>query len=177
MMSSGRENPTFVDFVAARAASLERASWLLTGDRQLAEDLLQSTFCKVWPRWDRIQRTDQDPEAYVRRVLYTTYVSWWRRRSSHEASTPSFVDQERKSAQEFMDQSIDRTMLMAALAKLPPRQRAALVLRYFEDCTIQEASMLMEISTGSFSKHLARALTTLRQDALIDPGVEKVDQE
>lgn len=177
MVSSERDSPSFVEFVVARAASLERAAWLLTGDKQLAEDLLQSTFAKVWPLWHRIQRTDQDAEAYVRRVLYTTYVSWWRRRSWHEISAPNFCDRDWEDTQEFAERTIDRAMLMAALARLPARQRAALVLRYFEDCTIQEASILMGISTGSFSKHLSRALTALRHDTLIDPQVEKVERE
>lgn len=69
----------FEGFVAARSAALLRSAYLLTGDAALAEDLLQTSWAKVWPRWQALVR-EGDPEAYVRRVLYTTYATWWRRR-------------------------------------------------------------------------------------------------
>lgn len=73
------EPDDFAEFVAVRSPALLRAAWLLTGDAGRAEDLLQTALAKAWRRWTAVSAADS-PEAYVRRVLFTTYVSWWRRR-------------------------------------------------------------------------------------------------
>ncbi|GIF67483.1 hypothetical protein Ais01nite_55180 [Asanoa ishikariensis] len=79
---SGSPPDGFTEFVAARSDALLRSAWLLTGDTGRAEDLLQTVLATVWGRWPRIVAGGH-PEAYVRRVLFTTYISWWRRRWRH----------------------------------------------------------------------------------------------
>lgn len=75
-----KQQPTdFEDFVRARSAGLLRSAWFLTGDAGLAEDLLQTALAKAWRHWPRVMRAD-NPEAYVRQVIFTTYATWWRRR-------------------------------------------------------------------------------------------------
>jgi len=163
------EDPSFVGFVAARSSSLQRSAWLLTGDQHMAEDLLQASLAAVWPRWSQVVRHGGDAEAYVRKVLYTTYVSWWRRRSWHEKPTAEVM--ERRSGVDVAAQVANRTALTAALAVLPPRQRAAVVLRYYDDLTINQAAEVLGISAGSVTTHVARALTALRESGLLE-GME-----
>jgi DNA-directed RNA polymerase specialized sigma24 family protein len=78
----------FAQFVEARERALQRTAWLLTGDRGLAEDLVQAALVRTWPRWERIRRRD-DPEVYVRRVMVNTWATWARRKWRGERSTQS----------------------------------------------------------------------------------------
>ncbi|MGH3678740.1 MAG: sigma factor, partial [Natronosporangium sp.] len=90
MTADGQRVPDgFAEFVAVRSAALLRNAWLLTGDTGKAEDLLQTVLAKAWRRWPSIVDGGA-PEAYVRRALFTTYVSWWRRRwrAEHPAALP-----------------------------------------------------------------------------------------
>lgn len=166
------ERPSFDAFVVARSASLQRAAWLLTGDHHQAQDLLQASLAAVWPRWSRVVRHGGDGEAYVRKVLYTTYVSWWRRRSWHER--PDGQGTDRPSGVDVAAQVADRTALTAALTLLPPRQRAVLVLRFYEDLTIDQVADVLGISPGSVTTHAARGLATLRIGGLLE-GREGAD--
>lgn len=103
----------FADFVAARQDALLRTAWLLAGDWQSAEDLLQTVLMKMWPRWERVTQTG-DPEAYVRRVLLTTYLTWRRRRWHGEravAVVPDVV---------IPGDALAATDLRVALARLLP---------------------------------------------------------
>lgn len=156
----------FDDFVLARSSSLQRAAWLLTGDHHQAEDLLQAALATVWLRWSRVVRHGGDVEAYVRKVLYTTYVSWWRRRSWHER--PTGQDTDRPSGGDVAAQVVERTVLTAALAELPPRQRAVLVLRFYEDLTIEQVADVMGISASSVTTHASRGLAVLRAGGLLE---------
>ncbi len=81
----------FVQFVEARQRALQRTAWLLTGDRALAEDLVQTALARSWPRWERIRRRD-DPEIYVRRVMVNTWSTWYRRRSRGERPSETVLD-------------------------------------------------------------------------------------
>src|SRR6478609_11697455 len=83
---SAEEAPTFDVFVATRSRALWRSAWLLTGDDQKAEDLLQTALVKVWRRWSKIAK-DGSVEAYARRALVTTYTDWWRRKWTGEVPT------------------------------------------------------------------------------------------
>ena len=76
---------SFDDFVLARGDALWRGAWLLTGDAQMAEDLVQTALAKAWPKWDRVGPDGFEP--YVRRILFTTYASWWRRKWTGERPT------------------------------------------------------------------------------------------
>ena len=121
----------FEAFVAARSTALWRSAYLLTGDPQRAEDLLQTALVKAWRRWDKITRREA-AEAYVRAALVSTYTDWWRRRWNGEVSTGELP--ERATAVEATRVEVRRDVL-AALALLPRGQRAVVVLRYFDDLT------------------------------------------
>ncbi len=145
----------FDSFVAARGNALWRAAWLLTGDHQLAEDLVQTALAKSWRAWSRVG--PEGFEAYVRRVLFTTYVSWWRRKWRGER--PTEVLPETPVAAPDTDARND---LVAALAQLPRGQRAVVVLRYFEDLTERQTAEVLGISAGTVKSQCSRALTSLR---------------
>lgn len=87
-----RVDETFEAFVAARGQALWRTAWLLTGDHALAQDLVQTALAKAWPRFDRVVRSGGSFEAYVRRILVTTYATWWRRKWRGEQPTPELPD-------------------------------------------------------------------------------------
>ena len=149
----------FADFVSASSPRLLRTAYLLTHDRHAAEDLLQSTLAKTWVAWPRIVG---DPEPYVRRTLATTYVSWWRRRSSHEKPTDDVLDA--PAAAGTTDERVD---LWAALGRLPRRQRAVVVLRYWDDLPEAEVARALGCSVGTVKSQASKALAKLR----IDPGL------
>src|SRR3954469_11017067 len=116
----------FTDFVSAEQAALLRLAVLLTGDRGHAEDLVQTALMACYRHWPRITR-EGTPSAYVRRALVTTQISWRRRLSSTEQVMEQLPERLTVSAQEYEDDE-----LRDALRDLPPRMRAAVVLRYFE---------------------------------------------
>lgn len=148
----------FASFVAARGAALQRTAYLLTGDWALAEDLLQTALTKSYLAWSRIERSD--PEAYVRKVIATTYASWWRRRWRGEHPTEVLPD----TAAESWSRVDDRVALAAALARLPRRQRAVIVLRFHEDLTERAVADALGIAVGTVKSQTAKALATLRVD-------------
>lgn len=150
----------FSEFVAARGDALWRSAWLLTGERQLAEDLVQTALAKSWRQWRRVGADGFEP--YVRRVMYTTYVSWWRRKWRGERPT------ERLPEIGASDPDADaRHDLVAALGTLPRGQRAVVVLRYFEDLTVRQTAEALGISDGTVKSQAARALDTLRSSPLL----------
>ena len=125
----------FEEFVHARTPALTRTAYLLTGDAHLAEDLVQTALFKAARAWDRIQG---HPEPYVRRILYTQNVSWWRSRRQ----LPETALQEYNGPAQSADTDL-RLTLEQALARLTTRQRTVLVLRYFEDLTeVQTADVM-----------------------------------
>jgi RNA polymerase sigma-70 factor (sigma-E family) len=150
----------FREFVESRSTDLLRSAWLLTGDWHAAEDLVQSALIKTWPRWDGLIRKDR-PELYVRRVMLTTYLSWRKRRWTGE--TPVAAPPEPHGATDPTDLLDVRRSLCAGLAMLPPRQRAVVVLRYFDDLTEVDTAQAMGCSVGTVKTHASRALHTLRQ--------------
>jgi len=161
-----RAAPTFEEFVAARGRDLWRSAWLLTGDAQRAEDLVQTAMAKCWRRWDHIARSDA-VEAYVRRALVTTYTDWWRRRWTGELPTEVLPE---TAAPDRTALSDDRSVLLAALATLPRGQRAVLVLRYFDDLTEAQTADALGISVGTVKSQASRALATLRTSDLLTEG-------
>jgi RNA polymerase sigma-70 factor (sigma-E family) len=147
----------FDEFVATRSPALLRTAYLLTGDHGLAEDLLQTALAKCWFAWGRI---DGPPEPYVRRAMATTYATWWRRKWRAERPTGVLPERpaEPRSALE------DRDALWRALGALPRRQRAVVVLRYYEDLSEAETASALGISTGTVKSQAAKALAALRRD-------------
>jgi RNA polymerase sigma-70 factor (sigma-E family) len=149
----------FDEFVATRSTALLRTAYLLTGDHGLAEDLLQTALAKCWFAWSRI---DGPPEPYVRRALATTYATWWRRRWRGERPTGELPDRGHPPATAPVE---DRDALWRALGALPRRQRAVVVLRYYEDLSEAETAAALGISTGTVKSQSAKALAALRRDA------------
>ncbi len=150
----------FESFVALRSAPLLRTAYLLTRDHDLAEDLLQTALTKAWFAWDRIEG---DQTAYVRRILVTTWSSWWRRRWHGER--PSETVPETGAPAEGRDHD-----LWDALGRLPRRQRAVVVLRYYEDLSEADTADLLGIARGTVKSQLSKALATLRIDPALEGG-------
>jgi RNA polymerase sigma-70 factor (sigma-E family) len=160
----------FRAFVSARENALRRAAWLLTGDVDLAKDLVQTALMKSWPHWSKLA-SRAAAEAYVRRALITTYTSWWRRKWHSEV--PSDIPDVPGAA---LDLDLTNA-IRDALLSLPKGQRAAVVLRYFEDLTAVETAALLGCSVGNVKSQTSRALTKLRGNPrlanLMTEGVER----
>lgn len=157
-----QQNPDFREYVAARNGALLRVAYLLTGDRQDAEDLLQTALAKVYLAWPRI-RDKGAVDGYVRRVLVNTQTSFWRRRKVDE-----YPAEELPEVPTIRDATADcdlRDAMWAALARLPRRQRAMVVLRYYEDMTEVETAEVLGISVGAVKSGVSRAMAKLRADA------------
>ena len=153
----------FDAFVVSRSPGLLRTAYLLTGDQQRAEDLLQTALTKAWFAWRRIE---WEPEAYVRRIMATTSASWWRRRWTGETPTSEVPDTGAPSESEL---AAERSDLWRALLHLPPRQRAVVVLRYLEDRSEAETAHLLGCSPGTVKSQAAKALAKLRVDPALSP--------
>lgn len=167
---------TFRDFVANRSSALLKTAVLLSGgDRHAAEDLLQNALIKVAGRWNRID----EPEAYVRRILYRQQVSRWRLKwprrelsvaEPPETSGPAVPGTDASAAAEL------RIVMRGALARLTARQRTVLVLRYFEDLPEAEVARLLGCSVGTVRSTAHRSLARLRtlapELAALGPGHE-----
>jgi RNA polymerase sigma-70 factor (sigma-E family) len=150
----------FTRFVAERSARLLRTAWLLTGDAGRAEDLLQTALAVVWPKWKRIVDGGH-PEAYVRRVLVTKFLSWQRRHWRFEVPTESPPDPT-APAGEPDGRTADRDAIRRALAGLSRQQRAVVVLRYVEDLSVAETATTLGCSQATVRVQSGRALAALR---------------
>ncbi len=149
----------FRDLVLRESAGLLRTGWMLTGDRALAEDLLQTALVKTWPHWQRVSQ-DGTPVAYIRTVMVRTYASWAGRRWAGE--TPSAVLPEH-SADDWAITALDeRDYLARALAQLPRRQRAVVILRYYLDYSEQQTAEALKCSVGTVKTQASRGLARLR---------------
>jgi RNA polymerase sigma-70 factor (sigma-E family) len=155
------EEASFLEYVRADTAALSRAAFLLTADRQLAEDLVQETLLRVVGRWRRIVAAG-DPRPYVRRVMYHQHVSLWRRSRTRLVPVVEPPDRQVPDPAESSDVAL---LVHAALARLAPRQRAVLVLRYFEDRTERETAEIMGCRVGTVKSHTRQALARLRSMA------------
>ncbi|WP_239543159.1 SigE family RNA polymerase sigma factor [Micromonospora terminaliae] len=136
---------------------LLRVAFLLTGDRHAAEDLLQEVLEQVYVRWRRVQGS---PEAYARRALVNRSINRWRRRARRPEQSLGRHDE---VARDHADAVALRGVVVAALRALPPRQRAAVVLRYLEDVSVTDVAAAMGCSQGAVKSHAARGLARLRE--------------
>lgn len=149
----------FREFVLARGPALSRTAYLLTGDHQHAEDLLQQALAKTAAHWRRVV-AGGNPEGYVRRAMVNERTSWWRRRRYIEAggealgAGPALPD--------AADSVVRRMALAGALRALPPRQRAVLVLRFFADLTEAQTAAELGVSVGTVKSQTHQALARLR---------------
>lgn len=159
MASRDLREEEFREFVAARSGALLRTAYLLAGDWATAEDLLQTALTKTYLAWKRLGGIEA-VEPYARRVMINTSTSWWRRRWHGER--PTEVLPERAGVDEI-EQQLDRDLLWRHLNALPARQRAVLVLRFYEDMSEAQTAALLDISPGTVKSQTSRALTTLRK--------------
>jgi RNA polymerase sigma-70 factor (sigma-E family) len=153
-----RDEVAFTSFVTAQWPGLLRTAFLLTGDHQLAEDLAQTTLTKVYVAWPRITRMDH-PGAYARKVMVNQATSWWRRRSATELPADLAYGE---ASQEGFDESVAQSCTVwDAVLRLPRRQRAVVVLRYYQDLTIPEIASALDMADGTVKSHLNAAKQTL----------------
>lgn len=146
----------FDDFVRTRSKALLRVAYLLTGNRHTAEDLLQEVLEQICVRWRRI---DGAPEAYARRALVNRSSNRWRRLVRRPEAPLGDLDPGRP---DHADRVVVRDAVVLALRDLPPRQRAAVVLRYLDDLSITEAAAALGCSEGTVKSNAARGLERLR---------------
>ncbi|MEV0567252.1 SigE family RNA polymerase sigma factor [Dactylosporangium sp. NPDC050588] len=159
----------FREFVRARLPRLSRAAYLLAGGHAQAEDLIQAALIKTATHWSKVSRAG-DPEAYVRKILYHEHVRSWRRRRFLEHTTASVPENAAVSGDETGRAEL-RVVLEQALAKLTKRQRAVVVLRYFEDLSEVETAQVMRTSVGTVKSQTSHALGRLR---VLAPELEDV---
>lgn len=154
MNAEARES--FARFVAERSGSLMRLAYVLAGDQHGAEDLLQSALARTAARWRHVR---DSPEAYVRRAMYNEQINRWRRRGRESAvAVPPETGVGDRS-----DEVDLRLALERALLALPPRKRAVLVLRYFEDLPEAQVAEILGCSVGTVRSQAHKAITRLRE--------------
>ncbi|MBI4901781.1 MAG: SigE family RNA polymerase sigma factor [Actinobacteria bacterium] len=162
MTQAGRtrvEVPDFDSWVAARGPALLRLAYVLTGNGADAEDVVQDALSRALPRWSRISTVD-DPDAYVRRMVVNAHVSRWRKRRRrevpvevvHDRPVPAGVGAE------------DRDRLWRACRALPPDQRTAVVLRFYEDLDYAEIAALTGVREGSVRSRVSRGIAAMRHE-------------
>ncbi|HEX6871389.1 MAG TPA: SigE family RNA polymerase sigma factor [Micromonosporaceae bacterium] len=179
---AGTDQESFVAFVQARQHRLLRSAYLICGDPHLAEDLLQGALVKLALRWRQVR--DGEPEAYLRTILYRDAVSWWRRTRREQLTDAPGADPARRGPHTGVGVVADageaasvRVVFAQALRRLTPRQRAVLVLRYFDDLSEARAAEILGVSIGTVKSQTSDALRRLRTAApelaeLIQPGRE-----
>lgn len=155
---AGRDSE-FLEFVVAHRGRMLRTARLLAGgDRHWAEDLVQTALTKLYVHWGKV-RSNEGPARYADRILVNAFIDERRRLWRHrETSTAELADPDPSPGP---DQA-DRLTVLAALARLPRRQRAVVVLRYFQDLDVSSAAQLLGCSEGTIKSQTARGLQTLR---------------
>jgi RNA polymerase sigma-70 factor (sigma-E family) len=148
----------FADFVAARSGALHRAAYLMVGDAQLAQDLVQEALTKTYVAWPRL-RDPGSVEAYTRKAITTTAIGWYRKKSWGEWVSDVVPEGAQADREDDIDQ---RAWLWQALQELPVRQRAAIVLRYYEDLTESQTAEAMGCAVGTVKSQVSAGLKKLR---------------
>jgi RNA polymerase sigma-70 factor (sigma-E family) len=165
-------DPSFEAFVEARSAGLLRLAYLLTGDRGHAEDLLQTALLRAARRW---RQASAAPDAYLRRTLVNLSQDRLRRLLRRPREAHLSPDPERLPAGDpGFDGVVNRRVVTAALAQLPIRQRQVVVLRFFEDLSVEQTAELLGCSTGTVKSYTSRALARLRELLAAEESVTEV---
>ena len=153
---------SFTAFVRASGERHLRVAVLLTGDWHAAEDLVQASLVKLYRAWPGVDQAGGDPDAYLRRIMVNTHRSWWRARWRREAPVAQLPDGPGRG--EDADQRALAVSIRQALLRLSARQRAVLVLRYYDDRPEAEIASLLGCSAGSVKAHAHRGLRALRAE-------------
>jgi len=159
----------FREFVLARRPALSRTALLLTGSHHAAEELVQEALVKAAARWRRLT-AEGDPEAYLRRIMVNDRISWWRRRR-RESAVPAVPERASVDGSDTVNGRLD---LAAALATLPARQRAVIVLRFYEDLSVEETAALLRCAPGTVKSQTSDALARLRR---LVPALVETERE
>ena len=157
--ASTSRDESFVEYVKRRQRSLLGTAFLLTGDAQLAEDLVQTALTDLYRSWDKVVEPDAR-DSYVHRILVNANISAWRRPWRRREFPASDLAPDRSD--EIADDPDNRFALWELVKTLPPNQRAVIVLRFFEDLSIPTIADLMNIPPGTVKSRANRALATLR---------------
>ena len=165
-MTSARTD--FEEWLLAREGSLHRTARLLTHDTHAAQDLVQTTLAKLYLAWDRISDRD-NVDAYARRILVNEHRSTWRRASTRREFTTDTPPDRGETSREYDGV---RDAVWAFVGTLPPRQRAVIVLRYYEELTEPEVAELLGISVGTVKSQAHRALAALRTQVSAHPEID-----
>ncbi|SEL43864.1 SigE family RNA polymerase sigma factor [Nonomuraea pusilla] len=158
----------FAEYVAHRHLQLCRMAYLLTRDWGTAEDLVQTALAKAWLAWRRIEG---NPDPYVYRIIVNTHASWWRRLWRGEV--PAETLPETADPRDLAAEVGERAALWSAIGTLSPRQRAVIVLHYFEGLTLTQVAGIVGCSLGTVKTQLSRALARLR----VDPDIQAMNVE
>jgi RNA polymerase sigma-70 factor (sigma-E family) len=154
-----RDDDEFVAFAGARQAQLRRTAYLICGDWHQASDIVQEALIRVYVAWPRLVRRDA-LGAYARRAVVNVAIDMSRKRSSTEI--PTVADEERPHDTDVAGSVTRQQTLLAALARLPERQRACVVLRYFEDLPVSEVAEVLGCTQGTVKSQTSRAISTLQ---------------
>jgi RNA polymerase sigma-70 factor (sigma-E family) len=146
----------FTEWAVGAERRLLRSAYLLTGDLHRAEDLVQEALVKVALRWDRLR--DGNPTAYARTIVVRDNISWWRRRRE----LPTETLEELGAVSSDPDAAL---VVRRALGRLTPKQRAVVVLRHFDDLSVEEVATTLGVSVGTVKSQNAAALARLRGGA------------
>ncbi|MCB5912270.1 SigE family RNA polymerase sigma factor [Streptomyces pinistramenti] len=156
--------PSFSTYVRARGPVLLRAARSLSTNPNDAEDLLQTALAKTFVAWERIE-DHRALDGYVRRALLNTRTSQWRKRKVDEFACEELPEPDPVPAPDPAEVQGLRDAMWEAIMRLPPRQRAMVVLRYYEDLSEAQTAAVMEVSVGTVKSAVSRALAKLREDA------------
>lgn len=172
-MTTQDRDADFAAYMAARQPSLLRTAYLLTGDRHTAEDLVQTAFAKLYLSWDSVRRREL-VDGYLRRILVNEHNSLWRRAwKRRETSTDVPPDQQ---AHDRHDDG-ESAALWEFVQTLPRKQRAVIVLRYYEDLSEVETADALGISVGTVKSQASRALAAMRSRVHDHPGLSVREEE
>ncbi|MFD7625110.1 SigE family RNA polymerase sigma factor [Streptomyces sp. NPDC059851] len=160
--------PSFSAYVRTRGAGLLRTARSLTPNPCDAEDLLQTALAKTYAAWDRIE-DHRALDGYVRRALVNTRTSQWRKRKVDEFVCDEIPETEAPPSTDPAEAQALRDAMWRAVTRLPDRQRAMVVLRYYEDLTEAQTAALMGVSVGTVKSAVSRALVKLREDPELSP--------
>lgn len=154
-----RDPAAFAEFVAARSGALHRAAYLMVGDEAHAQDLLQEALTKTYVAWPRL-RDPAKAEAYTRKAITTTAITWFRRKSWNNERATEILPEPGSAG--HADAVTQREWVWSALQALPPRQRVAIVLRYYEDYTEAQTAQAMGCAVGTVKSQVSAGLKKLR---------------
>ena len=167
--STSASTKQFTAYVRTKGPTLLRTARSLTPNPADAEDLLQTALTKTYLAWDRID-DHRAVDGYVRRTLVNTRTSQWRKRRVDEFATDELPEPAAAPAPDPIEQQAQRDALLRAIARLPPRQRAMVVLRYYEDMSEVQTAEVLGVSVGTVKSAVSRALGKLRDDPELEPG-------